>query len=321
MSDDPSKTDDPTRALDDFVRRMRPSVAPVDSAPDLSELVARLRPDRAEPKARPKGGRLRSGQTWGADDVEDVPVVELPRPTVRRSELPELDLPAVDLRAEQRQAAQTPELDLPPAPASQPAGDDDILAAVEQARTQAASQQRAEQAAQAAPAWQPDLTALQLRRASHPRLLGSWQPGAWIGAVRQVLDSTTEFVNTPDGSPTVQTWPPQRLLLLWPPQGLDKPLLGRWPEQLHLSALPQDQAAEALLDELPPAARLWLHGSVQDIDWALAAEILLHHEAGLRPFQAEGLRVFIAAERDASYSRLNQAYQPAAGGGARLASG
>lgn len=314
MSDDPSQTDDPTRALDDFVRRMRPSAAPVDSAPDLSDLVARLRPDQGNAKARPKGGRLRGGQTWDAGDVEDVPIIELPRPRTLRSELPELDLPAVDMRAEQRQAAQRPEIDLPPAPASQPEGGDDILAAVEQARAQAASQQRAELAAQAAPAWQPDLTALQLRRASDPRLLSSWQPGAWIGAVRQVFEGTTEFLNTPDGSPTVQTWPAHRLLLLWPPLRLDAPAPGRWPARVRLSAVAADEAGATLLAELPEGAPLWLPEAVQDIDWALAAEIVLHHEPTLRPFQIDGLRAFVAAEREASYTRLNADYrQPAAG--------
>ena len=319
MSEKQSDKDDPTRALDDFVRRMRPA-APAEDAPDLSDLVARLRPEHiSDTPARPKGGRLRNGQTWDVNDVEDVPLVERLRPEARRSDVPELDLPTVDLHDEQLQAAQVPELDLPPVAAALPASDEDIAAAVWQARELAASQQRVEQAEQSAPIWQPDLTALQLRRAVDPRLLGAWQPGAWIGAVRQVFEGTTEFLNMPDGSPTVQTWPPHRLLLLWPPQGLGSALLGRWPQQLRLSALPQDQAADALLAELPPDAKLWLHGNALDIDWALAAEILLHHEAGLRPFQAEGLRAFIAAERDASYSRLNLAYQPAAGGGAELA--
>ena len=321
MSDDQSNSDDPTHALDDFVRRMRPPAAPADEAPDLADLVARLRPDHGASKLRPKLGRLRNGQIWDADDVEDVPVVELPRPSPRRSDAPELNLPEVDLRAEQLQAARVPEVDLPSLAAPLPPSDDDMTGAVRQASELAASQHSAEQAAQSTPAWQPDLSALQLRRAVDPRLLSNWQPGAWIGAVRQVFEGTTEFLNTYDGSPTVQIWPPHRLLLLWPPQGLDKPLLGRWPQQLRLSAVPQDEAADALLAALAPEAKLWLHGSAQDIDWALAAEIVLHHEAGLRPFQAEGLRAFIAAERDASYSRLNQAYQSAEGGGAQLAKG
>lgn len=322
MSSDRPDNDDPTRALDDFVQRMRPAATPAASAApdlaDLSDLVARLHPERTATAPRPRGGTLRNGQTWRADDVEDVPLVELPRQPAARSAPPQVDLPEVDLRAEGERAAQAPEISLPPVAAPPPPREQDNVDAVLEARDLAADQQRAEAAAQAAPAWQPDLTTLQLRRASDPRLLATWQPGAWIGAVRQVVDSTTEFVKTADGNPTVETWPPHRLLLLWPPQGPDKPLPGRWPQQLRLSAVPQDQAAEALLADVPADANLWLHPQPQDIDWALAAEIVLHHEPALRPFQADGLRAFVAAEREASYTQLNIAYrQPIPGAAVR----
>lgn len=325
MSSDRPDNDDPTRALDDFVRRMRPAATPAAAQEpdlaDLSDLVARLHPERTAATPRPRGGTLRNGQTWNADDVEDVPLVEVPRQPAARSAPPQVDLPEVDLRAEDERAAQAPEISLPPVVEPPPPREQDIVDAVLEARDLAADQQRAEAAAQAAPAWQPDPTTLQLRRASDPRLLTTWQPGAWIGAVRQVVDSTTEFVKTADGNPTVETWPPHRLLLLWPPQGPDKPLLGRWPQQLRLSAVPRDQAAEALLADVPSDANLWLHPRPQDIDWALAAEILLHHQAELRPFQAEGLRAFIAAEREASFGQLNSAYQVAPDGGVVRAAG
>ena len=90
---------DPTRALDDFVRRMRPATAPATAAPDLSDLTARLHPGRSATLARAKGGVLRSGQRWDADDVEDVPVVEAPRVPPQRQDRPELMLPTVDLQA------------------------------------------------------------------------------------------------------------------------------------------------------------------------------------------------------------------------------
>lgn len=79
--------DDPTRALDDFVQRLRPTApaAPAvtaDELLDLSALTARLQPETptapAQPTRPPKtaqGGRLRSGQTWSAADVEDVDAV------------------------------------------------------------------------------------------------------------------------------------------------------------------------------------------------------------------------------------------------------
>lgn len=313
MSTDRPDDDDPTRALDDFVRRMRPAApeSPGVDLPDLSDLVARLHPERTGHAPRPRGGTLRNGQTWDADDVEDVPMVEVPRVPAARDDLPQVTLPTVDLRAEVEQAASAPEVTLPPVAAPPPADAAGIEATLRGARDFAASQWDADDAANAAPDWQPDLQALQLRRASHPRLLTTWQPGAWTGAVRQVFDSTTEFIKSADGSPTVETYPPHRLLLLWPPQRLDAPLLGRWPQMVRLSAVPADAAAEALLADLPADTLLWLDPRAPEADWALAAEIVLHHEPALRPFQIDGLRQFIDAERAASFARLNADYHQA----------
>ena len=278
-----SPDDDPTHALDDFVRRMRPTAAPpaADDPTSLAGLQARLHPERSPAAARPGGGTLRSGQTWDADDVVDVPSISLPAVTAP---------PPVDSAT--------------------------LEAALQQASARASAQYSAEDLAAEAPAWQPDLRSLQLRRARHPRLLGNWQPGAWTAAMRAVMAPATEFVTTAAGT-VVESYPPQRLLLLWPPQRLDAPLLGRWPQQLQLSGLPADEAAESLLAGLPGDAMLWLHAGVQDIDWALAAEIVLTHQPALRPFQAAGLRSFIDAEREAGFARLNSLYQQAPGG-ARL---
>ena len=280
----PPPDDDPTHALDGFARRMRPAIAP--RAPDddptsLAGLQARLHPEREAAKARPKGGVLRSGQAWDADDVVDVPEVRLP-----------------DVAAPQR--IDTDALD----------------ATLRRASARSSAQFAAEDLAAAAAPWQPDLPALQLRRARHPRLLDAWRPGAWVGAECPVMGPATEFVTTASGT-AVETYPPQRLLLLWPPQRLDQPLLGRWPQQALLSAVAQDQAAEALLAQVPADALLWLHGQPQDVDWALAAELVLTHQPALRPFQTTGLRSFIDAQREASFTHLNQHYQQAPGG-ARL---
>jgi hypothetical protein len=45
---------------------------------------------------------------------------------------------------------------------------------------------------------------------------------------------------------------------------------------------------------------------------------LLHHEPALRPFQREGLRDFIAAEREAGFTKLNTGYHQALPGSAVL---
>ena len=120
-----SPDDDPTRALDDFVRRMRPAAQPPGAADnDLADLhdglLARLHPEHtagAAGMARRNGGTLRSGQTWDADDVVDVPdlpEVLLPRVLPARSDIPAVTLPVVDLAAEQARAAISPTVDLPP---------------------------------------------------------------------------------------------------------------------------------------------------------------------------------------------------------------
>jgi hypothetical protein len=306
--------DDPTHALDDFVRRMRPATAPDAAPPDLSDLTARLHPERAVAPTRAKGGVLRSGQRWDADDVEDVPVVDVPRVPPARHDIPELTLPAVDLQAEEQRAGVSPEIDLPAVDSPPPPDQDSLDATTRQASDFVSSQWDTESLDAGQPVWQPDAQALQLRPAMHPRLLSQWQPGAWTGAVRQVFDSTTEFVTTANGT-AVETYPPHRLLLLWPPLSLAAPLPARWPQQVRLSAVTERDAPALLADEVPGDALLWLHKDTTAIDWALAAEIALHHEPALRPFQANGLRAFVDAEREATFTRLNADYlQPAPGG-------
>ena len=316
MSPDPHD-DDPTHALDDFVRRMRPGAAPPSAAPDLSGLHDRLHPERPAGSAKAKGGTLRSGPSWHTGDVVDVPDVALPRVPPERTSLPELTLPPVDLANEAALAAQAPEITLPDVAAPAPIDAQALNNTTHQASDTVNSQWGALDQANAEPAWQPNLQALHLRRQADPRLLATWQAGAWTGAVREVLQPTTEFITTPTGT-AVESYPPHRLLLLWSPQRIEQPQLGRWPQQLLLSAVPADQSALSLLALVPGAAPLWINPAAQDVDWALAAEIVLHHQPALRPFQSNGLRAFIEAEREASYARLNADYQqpgPDGGGG------
>jgi len=308
------RDDDPTHALDDFVRRMRHPAAAPPPAPDLGDLSARLHPQPAPAKAR--GGVLRSGQRWDAEDVDDVPVIDLPRPAPLDSSIPLVTLPMVDLQAEQMLAALQPAVDLPPVQDATPIDRATLEAAARGARDFAASQWGDDSLAATQPVWQPDLATLQLRPAPQPRLLAQWQPQAWVGALRQVLDSRTAFTNTADG-PVVETHAPQRLLLLWPPQG-DAGAPARWPLQARLLDLSAAQAGNAALALLPDDAPLWwlpAEASVVDVDWALAAELVLHHQAGLQAFQIDGLREFIATEREAVFARLNNGYhQPTPGG-------
>lgn len=302
--DAPRADSDPTHALDDFLLRMRPAAAArdsgVDDPTDLSALTARLHPVRAtstnpdlpasRPTASPKGGTLRNGERWQADDVTDVPLVELPR--VRPAAAPRTDDAAL-LHGIGRQAS-------------------------------AAAATAAESTARGGADWQPDLQVLQLRHGVDPRVLARWQPGAWIGAQREVLQASTEFVNPgpaagAPAAPVVEHHEALRLLVLWAPPGADAPHPGRWPLQVLLVPVPAEAATQALLAARPdPAADapLWLDPDPARVDWALAAEIALHHVPGLRPFQIEGLRAFIEAEREATFGRINDGYGAVSGGAA-----
>lgn len=322
----PTPDDDPTRALDGFAQRLRARAAP-DAPPDLADLSARLRaaggtepgpateaggPAAANPPAMPS----RRKQRWAMDDVEDVPVLDLPRPPAAApAEPPPVRLPPVDLQAEALQAQalptiQVPETNPPPPPDAQALQDTTRAAGAGVAAGWAEAERSATQ-----PVWQPDAQALQLRPAPHPRLLTRWQAQAWRGAARRVSSARTALRNTPAG-PVVEQHPAQHLVLLWPPQA-DGPPPGRWPQRVLL--VPEDVSpaamtpAQAALALLPPDALLWLDPASDVNDWALGAEIALHHLAGLPAETVEALRAFIAQEREAVFRQLNDGYSLALG--------
>lgn len=145
----------------------------------------------------------------------------------------------------------------------------------------------------------------------HPRLLGQWQPQAWIGAVRRVFGSVAQVLSTRDG-PVVDTFAPHVLLALWAPQSPSRPFLDRWPQRVLLSAVPGDDAGLELLKHMPADAALWL--SEHDIDWAAIGEAVLLHDSGLRDFQLKELRAFVEAEKQANWDRANAAYRRGDGG-------
>jgi hypothetical protein len=50
------------------------------------------------------------------------------------------------------------------------------------------------------------------------------------------------------------------------------------------------------------------------VDWALGADLVMHHMPALRPYQLQRLRAFIDTEREADFARLNDRYhQPVPG--------
>ena len=152
----------------------------------------------------------------------------------------------------------------------------------------------------------PKINLPSVRTAADPRLLTSWQPQAWTALARRVRGATTEILKTAHG-PLVENHAPQWLCALWPPQRLEAPLLGRWPELAALvSAETAFGALHQLLAQLPPEALLW--PADLDVDWALLADLVLHQDARLRPAQTQALRELAEAERGAAFARMNDGY-------------
>lgn len=155
----------------------------------------------------------------------------------------------------------------------------------------------------------PHVPAIELpapRPAAAPRLLAQWQPGAWTALARRVCSACADVLQTRQG-PVIETHVPQWLCALWLPQGVDVPLLGRWPEMAALVGAETARGAlHQLVDKLPPQALLW--AAPLEADWALLAELVLHQDADLRPAHSEALRALAEAERSASFARLNDAY-------------
>ncbi len=181
-----------------------------------------------------------------------------------------------------------------------------------------------------------ELTAV-VERYAHPQVLQAWQPGAWVGAVKQVCEAVTSIVQS-DAGPVVETYPPQFVFALWAPQELNSPLLGRWPLRVGLTAADADHAADGLVALMPPQGKLWFSAAnakanpkakakssgralsdgafdvAIEVDWALIGQLVLHHDAALQDHLLAALREFIDAEQAATFARLNDGFgQPAPG--------
>jgi hypothetical protein len=120
------------------------------------------------------------------------------------------------------------------------------------------------------------------------RLASRWQPACWTGIIVRVVPAREcieqgAVVRTPD----------HYLGAAWPPAA---EALSRWPDVVVIGSPSADNALAELFPHLPADARLFLAG-VDDVDAALAAEILLAADRNLEAYQRESLVEFVAAER------------------------
>jgi hypothetical protein len=131
------------------------------------------------------------------------------------------------------------------------------------------------------------------------RLVANHAPEAWrIICVRVVAEAIRDI-----GGRTVHT-PAHYLAAAWTP-GVDVP--SRWPEAVVIGSPTSERALAELATQLPADARLWL-GTTDQLDAALAAEILLAADRNLEPYQRTGIAAFVAAERARMARALAETY-------------
>lgn len=120
------------------------------------------------------------------------------------------------------------------------------------------------------------------------RLASRPAPDVWTGICVRVVpakqhDAGEAIVRTPD----------HYFAAVWPP-ALRGP--ARWPEAVVIGSPSPTRALEELLRHVPNDATLFLAG-LDDVDAALAADILLASDRNLEPYQREAIAEFIAVEQ------------------------
>ena len=131
------------------------------------------------------------------------------------------------------------------------------------------------------------------------RLVRSWDRDCWIGLVVRAIPAAVREI---DGA-SVRT-PDHFLGAAWAP-ALSAPV--RWPEAAVIGSPSSDNALAELFSQLPRDARLFL-ATPDDVDAALAAEVLLAADRHLEPYQCEALAAFVASERERARSVIATRY-------------
>jgi len=123
-------------------------------------------------------------------------------------------------------------------------------------------------------------------------------PDCWIGLVTRVIAAASE---ERDG--TIVHTPDHYLGAAWAP----RPQVLRWPEVVVIGSPAADNAIAELFANLPGDARLYL-ADLDQVDAALAAEILRRSDSNLEPYQQRGIEAFIAAQRERDRALIEERY-------------
>ena len=121
------------------------------------------------------------------------------------------------------------------------------------------------------------------------RLAARASADAFVGVCVHVVEAGAQ----PEGGALVAT-PDHWLAAAWPPPASGP---SRWPDAVAIGSPTATHALDLLLRQLPADATLFLAGR-DDVDAALAAQILLEADRNLEPYQQDRIAAFVAAERE-----------------------
>jgi len=131
------------------------------------------------------------------------------------------------------------------------------------------------------------------------RMLGRASRDAWIGILVRVIPEATRRMRN-----GVARTPAHFLGAAWLPASEG---LARFPEFVVIGSPQAGDALALLFDHLPRNAKLHLAGA-DDVDAALAAEILLAADRNLEPYQRSAIARFAASERERVSAHIKRLY-------------
>jgi hypothetical protein len=143
------------------------------------------------------------------------------------------------------------------------------------------------------------------------RLAARWDAACWTGIVVRAIPAA----QWREGARLVRA-PDHYMGAAWPPAAWAPP---RWPEAVVIGSPAAENALAELFLHLPDEARVYLAG-IDDVDAALAAEILLAADRNLEPYQRDALGAFVAAERGRARAAIAARYKDHDAGYARFRS-
>jgi hypothetical protein len=131
------------------------------------------------------------------------------------------------------------------------------------------------------------------------RLAARWSAEAWTGICVRVVpaalrEAAHERTATPD----------HFLAAAWAPASRGP---TRWPEAVVIGSPDATRALDQLLLHLPPQAKLYL-ADRDNVDAALAAEILLAGDRNLEDYQRAAIAAFVQAERERVRAAIGARY-------------